>query len=146
MASSTKEITEFTYEELIAAAAEKKSAKVADVTQKLDESRALTISLEAELEILTGVPAVKSKRAYTRKNKAPVGKPSKGGKGTRKGKMTAKALILSVLEKGPASSREIIATSKGANPGSINQALAALKKEKIIKKDSKKGSPYSLAK
>jgi predicted Rossmann fold nucleotide-binding protein DprA/Smf involved in DNA uptake len=143
MASITKDITEFTYEELIAAAAEKKSAKVADVTKKLDESRALTISLEAELETLTGVPAVKSKRAYSRKNLAPLGRPSKGGKKGKRSGPTAKDAILSFLSKGPASSKEIIQGTK-LNPGSINQALVVLKKDKTIKHDGKRGGKYSL--
>ena len=68
----------------------------------------------------------------------------KSKRGRKKGGMTVKDTILAVLEKGPATSKEIIA-KVGGNKTSVAQAIALLKKTKVIKQGGKKGSPYSIA-
>jgi 16S rRNA G1207 methylase RsmC len=143
---ATKDIADYTYEELKAAAEEKKQAKISQLTKELQEAEQLVATKRSELSSLTDIIIEEPKRRGRKpgsKNRAPIGKPS-GPKSKRSGH-TAKEAILAVLEKGAATSKEITASTK-LNPGSINQALVVLKRDKIIKHDGKRGGRYSVGK
>lgn len=139
--ATTKDISEYTYEELSDHLKKLKVAAIESTKEALDAARIVVLDLEVKLEGLTGLPLTPKKTRKVRgpnKNKFPSGKPTK----TKKG-LSTKDAIVSALAHGPLKAKEIVAKTK-LNPGTVNQALVVLKKSKAIKQTGEKGSPYSL--
>jgi hypothetical protein len=134
---ATKDIADYSLEELTQLLAEKKQTEIDVTATELKAAREIVTKLEAKLASLTG-----SSTPNARGRKKGSKTKGKKAKGKRSG-MTVKEAILQVLGKGPASSSEII-KGTGLKAPSVNQTLMILKKEKAIKKESKRGGKYSL--